>query len=355
MKAVPTIVRNLGTINSSASIGFSSVPDQVRERSIANGFELNILVAGRRALGTSTLINSIFAAPLVDKNRPNTITITKNEIIENNISLDVSIVTYHELDISPVIEYIDAMNKEYFENEQGPYKTFKDNRIHACLYVLPSDSLSVHEINNMHALSQKCNLVPVIPKADMYTSQELMQVKQNVKQLLFEANIHLFVPYVSENDGDLATELMDIIENMPFAVIASETLYEQDGDIIRGRKYPWGFINIDSEDCNDFKRLQRLLIYTNLDELVTRTNHTFYNSYRAKVFDLENSCGAMKEARYLKLRKEMIKILNEKYEAKINALKEEEAEMDRLFNNQVNESSGLHEMRDQIEKSLRVE
>ncbi|ADM12684.2 septin-like protein [Encephalitozoon intestinalis ATCC 50506] len=356
MKNIPTIVRNLGTINIKNRVGFSSVPDQVRESSMARGFELNVLAVGRRGLGTSTLINSIFAAPLVDKKRPNTITVTRNEIVENDISLDISIVTYHELDISPVLDYINAMNREYFDNEQGLYKTFKDNRIHVCLYLLPSDTLTDQEIKNMYELSQCCNLVPIIPKADMYTPDELACVKESVKQILSENNIFFFVPYFNENDGDLTEEITDIVENMPFAVIASETMYEHGGEIVRGRKYIWGFINIDLEESNDFKRLQRLLIYTNLDELVTKTNHMFYNTYRKKIFDIEKDCGAMKEARYLKLRTETIRILNDKYESRIKALREEEIEMERFYNEKLSE--GGHEINDlgkQVEKSLQVE
>lgn len=356
MKNIPTIVRNLGTINTRHNVGFSSVPDQVRERSITKGFELNVLVVGRRGLGSTTLVNSIFAAPLIDRKREDTITATRNEIVENDISLEVSVVTYHESDIGPVLEYIDAMNREYFDNEQGLYKAFKDNRVHVCLYLLPSDVLMEREVRSMYELSQKCNLVPIIPKADMYTPDELADVKERVRQVLLENNILLFVPYLGEGDGDLTEEVADIVGSMPFAVIASETMYDHEGDIIRGRKYPWGFINIESEESNDFKRLQRLLIYTNLDELVAKTNHLFYNNYRKGVFDLESDCGAMKEARYLKLRTEMIRILNDKYEGKIKALREEEIEMERFYSGKIDELSGrMGEMDEQLERSLRVD
>ncbi|AFN84165.1 septin-like protein [Encephalitozoon romaleae SJ-2008] len=356
MKNIPTIVKNLGTINVRNPVGFSSVPDQVRESSMIKGFELNVLAVGRRGLGTSTLINSIFAAPLVDKKRSNTITVTRNEIVENDISLEISIVTYHETDISPVIDYINAMNREYFDNEQGLYKAFKDNRIHVCLYLLPSDTLAEQEIKNMYELSQRCNLVPIIPKADMYMPDELIYAKETVRQILSKNNISFFIPYFNENDGDLTEEVADIVENIPFAVIASETMYEHGGEIVRGRKYTWGFINVDLEENNDFKRLQRLLIYTNLDELVTKTDHLFYNNYRKKIFDIENDCGAMKEARYLKLRKETIKILNDKYESRIKALKEEEMEMEKFYTEKLNSlDDKMNEISNQMETSLKVE
>lgn len=349
------IIRNLGTINTKGNVGFFSAPDQIRERSIARGFELNILVVGRRGLGSSTLVNSIFAAPLVDKRRQSGVTITRNEVVENDICLDASVITYHETNITPVLDYIDAVNKEYFENEQGLYKTFKDNRIHVCLYLIPSDILTETEMKNMHELSSKCNLVPIIPKADMYTPEELIARKEEIKKLLLDNNVVFFTPHVNENDNDLTAEVTDMVWNMPFAVIASETMYDHEGEILRGRKYPWGFINIEVEEGNDFKRLQRLLVHTNLDELISRTNDLFYNNYRKKAFDLENDCGAMREARYARLRAEMTKILSDKHKSKIEALKREEAEMERFYMSKISEMSSMaNEVEEQIEKTLQV-
>lgn len=355
MKSVPVIVRNLGTINTSNEVGFSSAPDQIRERSMVKGFVLNLLVMGRRGLGSSTLVNSVFAAPLVDKKRPDTITITRNEIIENNICLKTSVITYHEPDISPALEYIESMNREYFENEQGLYKAFKDNRIHVCLYLVPSDTLTEVEIRGMYELSQRCNVVPIIPKADMYTPEELLERKESIRQTLAENNVFFFTPHLNQDDSDLTAEVNDIVGNMPFAVIASETIYDHEGEILRGRKYPWGFINIEAEEGNDFKRLQRLLIYTNLDELITKTNHLFYNNYRKKAFDLENDCGAMREARYVRLRTEMMKILSDKHDSKIEALRREEAEIEKFYAEKINEmSSRMNEVEEQMEKTLQV-
>lgn len=355
MRDIPTVVRNVGTISSDGAIGFSSAPDKVRERSIIRGFEMNILVVGRRGLGCSTLINSVFAAPLVDKKRPNTVTVTRNEIVENDICLETSIITYHGSDMGPALGYIDAMNREYFDNEQGLYKAFKDNRVHVCLYLIPSDMLTEDEVRSMYELSQKCNLVPVIPKADMYTPEELSERKEHVRQILANHNVDFFMPHVDGTDTDLSAEVTDIAANMPLAVISSETMYDHDGEILRGRRYPWGFINIESEEGNDFKRLQRLLVHTNMDELITRTNCLFYNGYRRVAFDLENDCTSMREARYARLRTEMLKILGDRHEARIEALRREEEEMERFYTGKIDEACGrVGEVEEQIEKMERT-
>jgi septin 7 len=338
---IPTAVKNLGTISTDTSVGFSFVPDQIRERSIMLGFEINLLVVGRRGSGSSTLVNSIFAAPLVEKERPDSLTVTKNEIVENDICLEASVVTYHDADIGPLLEYIESVNREYFENEQSLYKSFRDNRIHVCLYILPSDTITSVEIRNMRELSLKCNLVPVISKADMYIPEELAGRKKEISGLLRDNGIGCFVPHLSENDRDLNSEITDIIDSMPFSVIASENLYEHEGEIMRGRKYPWGFINIDIEDGNDFRRLQRLLIYTNLDELIIKTNQVFYNEYRRRVFELESGCDVTKKARYTKLRAEMLKILGEKHASKVEDLRREEAELDRFYGERLHSTADV--------------
>ena len=45
---------------------------------------------------------------------------------------------------------------------------------------------------------------------------------------------------------------------IPFAVIGSNTIIESGGTRIRGRIYPWGIIDIESDSC-DFKKLRTFL------------------------------------------------------------------------------------------------
>lgn len=331
MRGIPKIIRNYGTVNLGSNVGFSSAPDQVRNKSTQEGFSINILIVGRRGSGSATLINSMFGAPLVAKNRSNTLTTTKNEIIENDISLQTTITTFHDNDITPVVNYIESKNEEYFENEQGIHKSFRDNRIHVCLYMFPSDEPTEQEIKAMQTLSKLCNFLPIIPKADMYLPEELAGRKEYLKKLLLEHGISFFKPQTAQEESDMDDDLVDLINNLPFAVIASESIYESDGDIIRGRKYPWGMINIESGVGNDWKRLQKLLINTNLDELIERTNLEFYSTYRKGIIELENSSETIKKARYTKLKTEMDAILKEKHNSMLESLLQEEERMERFY------------------------
>lgn len=350
MKDIPIIVRTLGTICTDG-VGFGSVPDQIRERSIAQGFELNMAVVGRRGLGASTLVNSLFGVPLVDKKRLNAVSVTRNEVVEGDVCLEISVATYHEPGVDALVEHIDRANREYFDNELGLFRLFKDNRVHVCMYLLPSDVLTDAEIQDMHVLSHRCNLVPVIPKADMYTPEELAERKSVVRQILADNNVQTFTPHMARGDGDLDAEAADIANSMPLAVTASEIVYDHDGEIVRGRKYPWGFVNIESEEGNDFKRLQRLLVHTSLDDLIAKTNDVFYNSFRAEAWDYENGCGALREARYHRLRAETLRILSDKQEAKIEMLRREEADLDRFYMGRIGES----EVEEQVGRTLQMQ
>ena len=79
---IPRTHNQYEVISASGSVGFSEIPEQVRASSIEEGFHFNLLVVARRGLGTSTLVNSLFSAPLIAKDRPDSITTTVNEIIE---------------------------------------------------------------------------------------------------------------------------------------------------------------------------------------------------------------------------------------------------------------------------------
>lgn len=338
MKNIPAYAQDLGERILDVPIGFHNVLEMAREKSIKDGFEINVLIMGRRGLGASTLVNSLFAAPIVNKNRSNGLTVTKNEIVENGISLETTTITYHSDNIIKMLEYLDSLNMAYFEKEQGPYRVHKDDRIHICLYLIPSDHLTFSEIEAMQKLSQRCNFCPIIAKADMYTPDELQARKEEILGLLRENDIDYFIPTPIESDEEHVSEIRSIVESMPFGVIASETIYEHEGEIIRGRKYPWGFINIENEEGNDFKKLQKLLIYSHLDELISRTDTIYYNTYRKRVLEMERNSESIQMSRYNKLKQEMENILRERYNRRIEQLKKEEKDLDELYQSKLEPS-----------------
>ena len=48
--------------------------------------------------------------------------------------------------------------------------------------------------------------------------------------------------------------------SIPFAVIGSNQLIEVKGKKIRGRLYPWGVVEVENPDHNDFLKLRTMLV-----------------------------------------------------------------------------------------------
>ena len=47
---------------------------------------------------------------------------------------------------------------------------------------------------------------------------------------------------------------------MPFAVVGSNRVMEMNGRKVRGRQYPWGTVEVDNMEHNDFLALRDMLI-----------------------------------------------------------------------------------------------
>ncbi|KAM0679216.1 Cell division control protein 3 [Binucleata daphniae] len=284
---IPTIYMNLGKIDADPKIGLGNIPNLIRERSKIQGFYINLLVVGRRGLGTSTLINSLFCSPLIDKDRNNGINTYKNQVYENEIYLNTSITTYHQDQYEPIMNFFLSKNQEYFEIEQGLTKPKIDGRIHLCLYLIPSDELKESEKELIKEISKMCNLIPIISKADSYTATELNKYKEQINNMLNE--VQIFYPSLNKEDDDLEmlSETSETIAKYPLAIFASTDTYEHNGVLKKGRMYNWGFLDIENEDFNDFLKLRRLVIHNCLDELIYTTDTIFYNEYRKTNMEYE--------------------------------------------------------------------
>lgn len=52
--------------------------------------------------------------------------------------------------------------------------------------------------------------------------------------------------------------------SIPFAVIGSNQLIEVKGKKIRGRLYPWGVVEVENPEHNDFLKLRTMLVWVSL-------------------------------------------------------------------------------------------
>ena len=71
-------------------------------------------------------------------------------------------------------------------------------------------------------------------------------------------------------------------ERVPFAVVGSNMIIEVDGKKARGRKYPWGIVDIENLQHCDFVPLRNMLIRTHLMDLKDVTNYIHYENYRCR-------------------------------------------------------------------------
>ena len=60
--------------------------------------------------------------------------------------------------------------------------------------------------------------------------------------------------------GDPLTFIFLSQASIPFAVIGSNQLIEVKGKKIRGRLYPWGVVEVENPEHNDFLKLRTMLV-----------------------------------------------------------------------------------------------
>uniref|UniRef100_A0A0L8GKA9 Septin-type G domain-containing protein n=1 Tax=Octopus bimaculoides TaxID=37653 RepID=A0A0L8GKA9_OCTBM len=230
-------------------VGFANLPNQVHRKSVKKGFEFTLLVVGESGLGKSTLVNSLFLADLYpERHIP-----SASEKITQTVKIDASTVEIEERGVklrltvvdtpgfgdslnsedcfTPIIEYIDEQFERYLHDESGLNRRhIIDNRVHCCFYFInpSSHGLKPLDISFMKAVHHKVNIVPVLAKADTLTKKEVLNLKRK--------------------------------EAVPFAVVGSSESFEVNGKKVRGRRYPWGVVEVENPDHCDFIKLRTMLM-----------------------------------------------------------------------------------------------
>ena len=149
------------------------------------------------------------------------------------------------------------------------------------------------------------------------------------------------------------------MSKVPFAVVgANSEVVSADGRRVRGRRYPWGIIEVDNEEHCDFVKLRQMLIRTHMEELKEHTNNALYENYRSdkllqmgvsqdqSVFTEVNPAVKQEQERTLheqklqKMENEMKMVFAQKVQEKESKLKQSEEEL----------YARHREMKDQLEK-----
>lgn len=163
---------------------------------------------------------------------------------------------------------------------------FRDNRVHALLYFIPPTGHALREmdVELMRRLSPRVNVIPVIGKADSMTPSELRGFKKRVMEDIEHYGIPVYnFPYdVEEDDEETIMENSELRALLPFSIVGSEEEVEMDGELVRGRIYPWGIVEVDNPKHSDFSRLRSALLNSHLTDLKSLTHDVLYETYRTE-------------------------------------------------------------------------
>ncbi|KAJ8375212.1 hypothetical protein SKAU_G00057920 [Synaphobranchus kaupii] len=297
------------------------------------------MVVGESGLGKSTLINSLFLTDLY----PERIIPGAAEKIECTVQIETSTVEIEERGVklrltvvdtpgygdainsqdcfSTIISYIDDQFERYLHDENGLNRRhIVDNRVHCCFYFISpmGHGLKPLDVQFMKAIHNKVNVVPVIAKADALNLEERQRFKRRVLDEIEEHDIEIYrLPEAeSDEDEDFKEQTRILKASVPFAVVGSNQKIEAQGKEVRGRLYPWGVVEVENTEHNDFLKLRTMLI-THMQDLQEVTQDLHYENFRSESLKR----GSRKGAEMDRMDKDKDKILLEK-EAELRRMQE---------------------------------
>lgn len=238
----------------------------------------NLLVLGDSNIGKTSFINSILAQHFgitnlkTDKPSSTMPTRTFLEYTEslyyNDFELKVKLIdtpgygffTTKDKWLESIIQHIVSKALDYKTNKfVVPKNQFEDPRIHAAFFMVEGPRCKESDLFLMHHLQKYISIIPIIAKADSYSSNELVQVKGNFICQCAEARIEFYDIASAMGDDVGALSSGDLGPAPPFAVISAGHMTEVDGKVVYVRNYAWGHCDIYDKSCSDFHMLCQMV------------------------------------------------------------------------------------------------
>lgn len=335
-------------------VGFANLPNQVYRKAVKKGFEFTLMVVGESGQGKSTLINSMFLADLYSAEYPGpslrmkkTVNVETSQVVlkEGGVQLRLTVVDTpgfgDAVDNSncwqPVTEFIESKYDEFLNAESRVNrKTNADSRVHCCLYFISPNGhgLKPLDVEFMKRLHDKVNIIPLIAKADTMTPDECRDFKKTILNEIAQHKIRIyeFPDCEDEEENKLQKKLKD---RVPFAVVGSNTVVESQGRKVRGRVYPWGVVEVENLEHNDFIALRNMLIRTHMQDLKDVTNNVHYENFRYNKLAAVTSDGKTKPG--APPNKNPLAQMEEEKSEHVQKMKKMEAEMEQVFEMKVKE------------------
>ncbi|XP_070178246.1 protein peanut-like [Littorina saxatilis] len=260
---------------------------------------------------------------------------------------------------SPITDYIDSKYEEYLNSESRVNRTtMPDTRVHCCLYFIAptGHGLKPLDVEFMKRLHEKVNIIPLIAKADTLTPDECREFKKTILNEIAQHKIKIYEFPECDDEEEMKIQKR-LRDRVPFAVVGSNRVIELGGKRLRGRQYPWGIVEVENLEHNDFIALRNMLIRTHMQDLKDVTNNVHYENFRYNKLAPSTNEGKVKPG---SLTKDPLTQMAEERQEHNLKMKKMEAEMEQVFEMKVKEKkqklkdseADLQKRSEQMKKSL---
>jgi len=265
----------LERLNKKGCIGLDLMYEQVGETFF------NLMICGSKGVGKTTLFHSLFNLDETNEvHGKSHLEFTEALVKENGYKVRVSCLQADPRNTNFLLAYINDLQQDYFTNELRQFLTvnptrFTDKRIHCCLYLFSpqghSKPIKESDIRTMKLLSERTNLIPVIAKSDTLTKAEVANYKKKIVDAIKQHKIQVFKKgHYKHNQS-----------KFPFAVVASnKKVTNPKGELVMGRQYPWGTVDVEDPEMCDFAELRKFVIRTNFASLLELTHSEKYAAFK---------------------------------------------------------------------------